>query len=588
MTHILRARGLRILFAPTFHESGWFLRSRRKTFSSGVEPRGSSNHHLLPELVQRGHYNEAERLRRSMVSDSIPIQPNPVYELAALAKIRWHAAQDQQGFLTWLELVPDNTDPSVVDNGPFKRTFKLLFRTGRPAKNLDLISNFSLICAAKGYHQLVWDDLVDLMGKFQHPTLAMQFFLAFEAAILRYYSKNHPGFVDEVASRQRYLLIMFCCDVGWLDEAVWLIQDPVAHLSKRACERLIYLLQARDGESDSANIAMVKQCLERQRTPAPNPFYSTRAVIEGVQPPRPRTWVASQLRDVKRALSQRSLVLHRQPGNGLHSFIAHYSASRGHPHGLSTLRNRALAASDRTSYTWLCKEMFYLHEAREFAHIVALFNANFDTSFLPAEPWQVLGSHIPHMYTDHAVPTRLEISGADAWVVWNALVRLSISVDLPAPLDVLGPLHHSAVHFASTLTPRQFRAFPTSYTAVFRSIVYAYGELGEVDRAVAAAGDVALIGKLHASNVGLVDELAGVHARAGDVRAATWLLDSVEQLGPRIAPYGFLMDAYLLKGRVEEALKLEVRMKEKCAYAAGENWRMDATLTALRAAALSR
>ncbi|KAJ7033678.1 hypothetical protein C8F04DRAFT_1260668 [Mycena alexandri] len=506
-----------------------------------------------------------------MASDSIPIEPNPIYELAALAKIRWHAAQDRQGFLTWLQLVPDNKDPSQIGNGPFKKTFELLFRTGRPAKNLDLISEFCLICAAKGYHQLVWDDLVDLMGKFQRPNIAMEFFLAFEAAMLRYYSKNHHGFVEETASRQRHLLIMFCCDVGWLDEAVWLVQDTSAHLSKRACERLIYLLRVRQGESDLANISLVEECLQKQRqarTPtsshashspsSPKEFYSTRAIIEGLRTHQSRTWIASQLRNVKRLLSQRSLVLSRPPGNSLHSFMAHYNACRHSTNGLSTLRKRALVVSDQCSYTWLCKEMFYLHEARKFADIIALFDANFEPSFLPHEPWLLLRAHAPSgLYERHVVPTRLEISGADAWVIWNALVRLCIAVDLPTPLGVLEIIHHSAVHFSSMLTDRQFRAFPTSYTAVFRSIIWAYGELGEVDKAVAAAGDMALIGKLHTSNVGLVDELAGVHARAGNVRAATRLLDSVEQLGLRLAPYGVLMDAYLQKGRVDEALKLE-------------------------------
>ncbi|KAJ7778307.1 hypothetical protein B0H16DRAFT_883743 [Mycena metata] len=597
MTHILRTRGLHKRFQTTFLNNPG-LRSRCKTFSStptiSDQPRRGLNPDLLLQLVERGHYKQAERLRLNMVSDSIPIEPNPIYELAALAKIRWHAAQDREGFLTWLQLVPDNKDPSQIGNGPFKKTFEVLFRTGRPAKNLDLISQFCLICAAKGYHQLVWDDLVDLMGKFQKPNIAMEFFLAFEAAMLRYYSKNHPGFVEETASRQRHLLIMFCCDVGWLDEAVWLIQDPSAHLSTRACERLIHLLRVRQGDSDLANITMLEQCLQRQR-PARTPtsrdashspkHFSTRAIIEGLQTHQSRTWIASQLRNVKRLLSQRSLVLHRPPGNSLHSFMAHYNACRGSTNALSTLRKRALIASDPCSHTWLCKEMFYLHEARKFAEIIALFDANFESSFLPHEPWRILRAHAPNgVYERHVVPTRLEISGADAWVIWNALVRLSASVDLPTPLRILETLHHSAVHFSSMLTDRQFRAFPTSYTAVFRSIIWAYGELGEVDKAAAAAGDMTLIGKLHPSNVGLVDELAGVHARAGNVRAATRLLDSVEQLGPRLAPYGVLMDAYLQKGRVDEALKLEVRMKEKCVYIPGANWRMDSTLKALRAA----
>jgi hypothetical protein len=43
------------------------------------------------------------------------------------------------------------------------------------------------------------------------------------------------------------------------------------------------------------------------------------------------------------------------------------------------------------------------------------------------------------------------------------------------------------------------------------------------------------------------------------------------------------MDAYIQAGLVDEALKLEIRMKQKCEYVPGQNWRMDATVNALRA-----
>jgi hypothetical protein len=74
----------------------------------------------------------------------------------------------------------------------------------------------------------------------------------------------------------------------------------------------------------------------------------------------------------------------------------------------------------------------------------------------------------------------------------------------PHALPLLQELHYSAVHFTTQLTGRQFRAFPTSYTAVFRSIVW----------------------KLDLASVGVFDELAGVHALARNVPTATQLLES--------------------------------------------------------------
>ncbi|KAJ7145208.1 hypothetical protein C8R43DRAFT_1130255 [Mycena crocata] len=603
MINSLRARGLHRLFSLASIR----VRPTERPFSSTYQTRQKDlefRNQCLIQSVEHEDFDDAERLRLHLASKREPIIPHPIYEVAALEQIRLDGRQNLQGFLNWLRLVPDNQNPERVDKGPLTRTRDLLFRTGNPARNLRLLTEFSLVCAAKGYGQLVFDDLVSLMSRFEHADRAVAFFLAFEAALVRYDAKHRPGMVEETISRQRYLLIMLCCDAGWLKEAVQVVQKSSTYRIKNACDRLLALLRA---QNDTENVALVEACLSGQRhtdteqklstvqrlsnlfqardVPGPKTFYSTRSIIHGSKTLRPRAWIASHLKEVKRLIAQRSLVYYRQPGSILPSIMAHYDACKGYPHGLPTLQKRALAASDPCSYTWLCKEMFYLRESRKFADIVAVFGANFDTEFLPPKPWKTiseLAQPADQWRTVHAVPTKLQISAADAWIIWNALVRLAPS--LPEPLAVLEALHHSVVHYASQLTDRQFRAFPTSYTAVFRSIIWAYGELRAVDKAVAAASDISLIGKIHATNVGILDELAGVHARVGDVPAATRLLHSLEKLGPRLATYGVLMDAYLQAGHVNEAAKLEVRMKQKCEYTPGDNWRFDATLKALRAA----
>ncbi|KAJ7823953.1 hypothetical protein B0H14DRAFT_1306625 [Mycena olivaceomarginata] len=564
MTHLLRYRGLQQLLtaAPaTFRVSNYFCspfldsrskksrpgrffssatRLRRDAFEDqlayGSFPRTDAKllNQQLVDSVNQENFAGAERLRLHLESECAPIEPNPVYERAALAQIHRHNKQDLQGFLMWLRLVPDNKHPSRVENGPLTKTRNTLFRTGNPARNLLLITEFSLVCAAKGYGKLVWGDLVALMTRFQHADKAVAFFRSFETALLDYYAKYHPVFVEETASRQRYLLIMLCCEAGWLDEAVQIVQDSSAYRILTACEQLIHFLRARN---DLASIALVETFRHNQRQaealplqplseipptpalpppkpsiskrindlfdrpsgppkvdlpPSPTHFYSIRAIIKGTSPPRSRTWIAMQLRELKRAIVQRSLTHYNPPGRTLHQLMAHHNAHPGRPRGLLTLRKRALAASDPSSYIWLCKEMYYLHESRKFADILAVFDANFDAAFLPAVPWRVLrdaATPAEPRRASHAVPKKMKISGADAWLIWNALVQLSVSVVAdPHALPLLQELHYSAVHFSAQLTGRQFRAFPTSYTAVFRSIVWAYGELGEIDKAVAAAG----------------------------------------------------------------------------------------------------
>ncbi|KAJ7688775.1 hypothetical protein B0H14DRAFT_3533115 [Mycena olivaceomarginata] len=120
-----------------------------------------------------------------------------------------------------------------------------------------------------------------------------------------------------------------------------------------------------------------------------------------------------------------------------------------------------------------------------------------------------------HFYSIRAI-----IEGSTALTHGSyTLVRLSVSVVAdPHALPLLQELHYSAVHFSAQLTGRQFRAFPTSYTAVFRSIVW----------------------KLDLASVG------GVRRAGG----------SPCELGPRLAAYGVMMDVYMQAGLVDEALKL--------------------------------
>ncbi|KAJ7065008.1 hypothetical protein C8F01DRAFT_785111 [Mycena amicta] len=531
----------------------------------------------LVHAVQKENFAGADRIHQRLVSECTPIHPHPAYERAALAQIRHRGQKNIQVFRTWLELVPDCRDPDRVEGGPFTKTRELLFRSGSPARHLSLLSQFSLVCAEKGYGKLVWDDLVVLMVKFQEPAEAVALFRSFEEAVLRYYSKHWPARVDEIANRQRNALIRICCAAGWLEAAVQLVKDSSSLRIGPSSRELIALLRDR-GQIEQIPLVLNHHTLNIL------PF-STKAVIDRWSPHLPRHYIASQLRQVKNLISRRALITDRPPGLYLHALIAQYEATTGYRYGLAALRRRALSQSDGCSYTWLIKEFFYLREARRFADIVALFYANFFPTFLPRREGRMLyelaARHADPLLPSHSVPMKLRIRRADAWVIWNALVRLVIYLPKDIRLRTLRVLRHAVGQYASVLTDDQFRATPTSYTAVFRSIIWAYGQLGNVGGAISATKDVALLGKVHQSNVGLLDELTAVHARKGNIDSVTKLLDSLDSLGPRVQTYGLVIDAYLEAGLVDFAFQTEFRMKQKCDYLPGANWRLDRSLAKL-------
>ncbi|CAK5262010.1 unnamed protein product [Mycena citricolor] len=557
----------------------WRTLTPTRLLSTVIEKTVLPPNELLALCIENNQLNRAERIRKRLAKQSLAIIPNALYEGAALEQIRFHGKQSVREFLAWIRLVPDNLQPECVRDVPLTRTRDLLLHTGAPARNLHLITLFSLVCAEKGYGALVWDDLVRLMTGYQHPDKAVSFFLEYEKALVAYYTRYQPSRAAEISRKQRHLLVQLCCDAGWLAEAAGVVRDSPGMRLTRSCERLVGLLQGQ--EELSEEMAVIQRHLRRHRAPKP---LSTGAIVKGVTAPMPREWMATELREVKAALSNRSLAMDESPGNSLHSFMVNYRASQGHPRGLTILRNRAVSLSDGASYVWLCKEMFFLRESRRFADTVTLFNDNFDSTFLPAAAWHPLLQHASSLSRNPPlakVPSRLAITPADAWIIWHALIRLSARLE--SPLNILRTLHYSAAHYSSQLSRQQFCAYPTSYVAVFRSLVAAYGRLGRVEDAIAAAGDVLVIKQLHPSNVGIADELAGVHARCGDIQAANRMLDGLEALGPRPASYGLIMDAYLDKGLTEEAFKLESRMMKKIRYIPGKNWRLDKTLTRLEA-----
>ncbi|KAF7316233.1 hypothetical protein MIND_00141900 [Mycena indigotica] len=532
----------------------------------------------LVHTVQKENFAGAERLHERLVAACLPIRPHPAYERAALAQIRHPEARNLDNFRTWLDLVPESRNPHRVEGGPFTKTRDLLFRSGSPAEEIPLLSLFCLVCAEKGYGKLVWKDIVALLVKFEEPGNAVAFLRSFGEARLRYYTKHQPHHAAWIASRQREALIRTCCTAGWFGEAVDLIKDSTS-LEIGSAAR--HLLQVLDNKNQKDLISVVLAHLPPKISLA----FSTKAIIDGWTSPLPRAAVAAQLRHIKNLISRRALIASRLPASHLHAFLAQYEAAKGYSYGLAALRRRALLKSDNTSYIWLTKELFYLQQMGRHADVISLFYANFSSFIIPRKEGLILHqlavlSANPQLLS-HSVPLKLRIKPSDAWLIWNALIRISIQLPPETRLETLFSLRHCFGQYAAALPDHVFRATPTSYTAVFRSLVWAYGQLGDVASAFSAAHDITLIGKTHETNVVLLDELVTIHARRGDFDSVTELLDSLDSFGPRVQPYGRVIDAFLQARLVDLALEIETRMKEKCEYIPGANWRLDRSISRL-------
>ncbi|KAF7319029.1 hypothetical protein HMN09_00239100 [Mycena chlorophos] len=560
-----------------------FKRHNLRSHGARRPPRVFDDNQTLVHTVEKENYAGAERIYRRLVSECIPIRKHPAYERAALEQIRRLDKQDLRGFRLWLKLVPDNPNPHRVEGGPLTKTRNHLFRSGNPAGQLKLLSQFALIAARKGYSKLVWADAVALMVQFQERTKAVAFFRALEAARHRYFKTYFPVSAQNVASNQRKTLIHIFCAAGWLDDAVELVRDSQTLQIGAAALKLVDLLRAR-GRTEQAEAVL-------SYLPAKMPqAVSAKAVIEGRASVPARATIALQLRQLKNLISKRALVPNRSPASHLHSFMAHYRATTNSSPGFWILRRRALAERDGCSYHWLVKELFYLRLCHRHSDVVSVFCANFWKGFLPEREGAMLrelaAREAEPKLLSACAPKKLNIKPTDAWLVWNSMVRLVVGLPRPERLPTLELLRYSVAQYISQVPDTTFNPTPAAYPTVFRSIIWAYGELGDLDGAVSTTRDLELIGKSHhvMEALRLQDELAAVYARHGHVDSVNKLLDALDAHSPRLQTYGLVIDAYLQASRPDLAAEIVTRMKIRCRFISGDNWRLDRSLAAVEAA----
>ncbi|KAK2464440.1 hypothetical protein APHAL10511_003588 [Amanita phalloides] len=171
----------------------------------------------LLSLVQHKRFGAAHRVLHNIIDARKlhKIVPHTAYESAALSALRWDdSSRALREFSIWFKLVPPIDHPNAPVNGPFfKKTIQCLLQSGRPSANVPLIKQFALICASKGYVNLVYNWVLDPLSRIMNPAPEFATFLKeIEAAAVghaRTVSNTH----HTLASQLRVAAVQLLCDM---------------------------------------------------------------------------------------------------------------------------------------------------------------------------------------------------------------------------------------------------------------------------------------------------------------------------------------------------------------------------------------
>lgn len=576
-----------------------------------------TNESLL-SLVQSRQFEAAHIYRLQLIDNDIPIETHPLYEDAAIAV--WRKGADLNAFATWLRLIPEKANERPNTN-PFVKSRHELLRSGEPAEVIPAVTRLAIICASKGYGDLVWHEVVLLLSRFATQDQASLFLLKFEVAVKRYAKKTSLHLEQAIFTAQRKRTLDVCCHAGWLDAALQIVQHSRGMPISSQCQLLLQKLQERN---DQANVLILGNLMHEEGWISPpvlpsngtlrfvdsssKPVFNSRTpsapqnghiIItrgEVKLPGTDRRTIATRLKRTK------DLIQHRQPPTDSlqHLRTVYETTASIQGRSLSILRKRALSNSDSCAERWLCDELRYLTFKKKFSELFATFDANFHSAFILPMAYNAIKETITHTPSSNStqnldtVPIKLTIKTTDAYLIWNALIQLSITLPSPSSLSVLEQLYFSLLGYSRRLTVQEFRGSHPAYPAAFRSCIYAFGMLGQPRLAASVVEDMATPAIMGGSRKGpdrRHQEMLGyVYARAGMKEEAMTILSAVEQDNhptrgsPKISTYGMIMEGFLEAGRVEAAVVVRDRMKKRIDYVPNKNDRFEEVLRALEAA----
>jgi hypothetical protein len=459
------------------------------------------------------------------------------------------------------------------------------------------------MCASKGYVYPIYDEVVNLVAQFATPTEGATFLLQYEEAIKQYYRDIHPERVKATERRYRIAAIEVCCQAGWLDEAVGIVQlERDFALPDQTYGLLLQTLHERrtgpiaivehlrlldefkrdtKGRLDShpqlpKPTASVPSVYDTQSLRASKPPKISLPLWEPI--PVSRTAVAAQLRALRSVLS----APHPLSQTGLLPFLRNATRVGVTPHTLLLLRTKAMSRGAQLATSWLQAELkFHASEANHI-QVLSLFVKHAPCSSILSPAFEhtlhdILRTKKLQLRTSPLIPD-IKISKHDHWMLYKAIIILA--AHLPRRLIAIQTLY--TAYLESTTMPK-------GSSRIFAAFIWAFAQCGSLREAALVSHDMQIKGVV--PNVRQDVMLAWAYARAGDVDKAMGLLTMIEHrvrekgtsrlVMPQLVVYGRVIGGFMQAKLFVQAQEVEKRMKRTVSYTRGLNRHLDKMLDSL-------
>lgn len=387
--------------------------------------------HLVEELLDLGDYQAAKSVHLEILSLDEPIPNSLIYDKGAQQALRNPDLSYDvrfEDFTMWLSLVPE-FDPSNPYTFPDIR--RLLFRTA--ITHMDLIMHFALICAEKGYGEVMTTYFMPIICQYTEPSIALKFVSQYEA--------KHQVYLQRIGASTRVQAGAFAyvrgfavrslASSGNLQHALDLL-PPTMTLSNHTYRHLSTWMK-RSGpqyELRRAEIdAHLRQVDATVTTVPGGRMANILASTEEGPPEAPVYNVVALLRYLKHHLSYP-----HQPPHALDimNFMVLYSES-GRTTALDQLRNKAFRSGYAHASKFVLAELLFDYHRGMHIEVIQRFTDSCYVAGVPRDevmivlstaktPKETTGFHPKSRFFGKLFPT-----GAICSIVWHSLVALSVT-----------------------------------------------------------------------------------------------------------------------------------------------------------------
>jgi hypothetical protein len=325
----------------------------------------------LTNLIKRGKFRLADRIRSELESLKVPIPTHPIYEKAA-ARMLWSTSyvDDQLGaFCAWFSLIPHADGRTLRYDFPAIRSY--LFKQMK-VTDVQIITHFALIAASKGYTSNgIAQDVVPFVVRFTDPS--------FSALFLRNFLGQYPP------SRRAVWLnkaIQGYYTSGRVTSAFELFKECVDQdigLLPITCRVLRHYTKGMKGTEELKNLNLHSRHFARLRDLSVLPRTTPRHQTFGSH----TVSLADQLRMIKRTMGTQNPLRTRD----ILAFITAYKAT-GRTTALQLLfskayRTKKIGTNEPCIHNFLLAEMLYYLRSKEYRLLLLTFLKNFHPSGVP-------------------------------------------------------------------------------------------------------------------------------------------------------------------------------------------------------------